>query len=94
MYYRSEILMSKPTLSAPLTLRLPVELLDDIEKIAGASERTRSWVIVRALKAYLADEGADILAIIKGREQIASGDVHDADEVIKEIEAIVNSKAA
>lgn len=86
--------MSKSPLSEPLTLRLPLDVLDDIEKIAAASDRTRSWVIVRALKAYLASEGADILAIIKGREQIAAGDVHDMDDVIREVEAIVNSKAA
>lgn len=86
--------MSKSPLSEPLTLRLPLDVLDDIEKIATASDRTRSWVVVRALKTYLAGEGADILAIVRGREQIASGDVHDMDDVIREIEAIVNSKAA
>lgn len=86
--------MSKPPLSAPLTLRLPADVLGDIEKIAAASDRTRSWVIVRALRAYLAGEGSDILAIVKGREEIAAGDVHDMDDVIKEIEAIVNPKAA
>lgn len=86
--------MSKSPLSEPLTLRLPLDVLDNIEKIAAASDRTRSWVIVRALKAYLAGEGADILAIVNGREHIAAGDVHDMDDVIREIEAIVNSKAA
>jgi predicted transcriptional regulator len=86
--------MSKSPLSAPLPLRLPVNVLSDIEKIANASDRSRSWVIVRALKAYLSMEGSDILAIVKGREQIATGDVHDMDDVIKKIEAIVNSKAA
>ncbi len=86
--------MSKSPLSAPLTLRLPVDVLNDIEKIAAASDRTRSWVIVRALKSYLASEGSDILAIVKGREQIADGDVHDMDDVLKEIEAIVNTRAA
>lgn len=86
--------MSKSPLSAPLTLRLPVDVLNDIEKIAAASDRTRSWVIVRALKSYLASEGSDILAIVKGREQIADGDVHDMDDVLKEIEAIINTRAA
>ncbi|PZA11213.1 CopG family transcriptional regulator [Rhodopseudomonas palustris] len=86
--------MSKAPLSDPLTIRLPMDVLDDIEKIAAASDRKRSWVIVRALKAYLAGEGSDILAIIKGREQIAAGGAHDMDDVIREIEAIVNSKAA
>ncbi len=86
--------MSKPPLSAPLTLRLPADVLADVETIATASERTRSWVIVRALKAYLASEGSDILAVVKGREDITVGDAHDMDDVIKEIEAIVNPKAA
>ncbi|KIZ38943.1 MULTISPECIES: ribbon-helix-helix protein, CopG family [Rhodopseudomonas] len=86
--------MSKTPLSEPLTLRLPRDVLQQIETIASASDRTRSWVIVRALKAYLAGEGADILAVVKGREQITAGDVHDMDDVIKEIEAIVNAKAA
>jgi len=86
--------MSKPPLSAPLTLRLPADILADVETIATASDRTRSWVIVRALKAYLAGEGSDILAIVEGRKEIAAGDVHDMDDVIKEIEAIVKSKAA
>ncbi|MBR2119380.1 MAG: ribbon-helix-helix protein, CopG family [Afipia sp.] len=86
--------MSKNPLSEPLTLRLPLDVLEDIETIAAASDRTRSWVIVRALKTYLAGEGADILAIVKGREQIATGDSHDMDDVTSVIEAIVNSKAA
>jgi predicted transcriptional regulator len=86
--------MSKPPLSPPLTLRLPADILANVEIIAAASDRTRSWVIVRALKAYLAGEGSDILAIVKGREEIGAGDAHDMDDIIKEIEAIVNSKAA
>ncbi len=86
--------MSKPPLSEPLALRLPLDVLEAVQKIAAASDRTRSWVIVRALKTYLAGEGADILAIAKGREQIAAGDTHDMDDVLREIEAIVNSKAA
>jgi predicted transcriptional regulator len=49
-------------LSDPIALRVPADILADVERIAQVSERTRSWVIVRALKAYLASEGADILA--------------------------------
>ena len=62
--------MPKPELSDPITLRLPVDVLDAIERIGRASDRTRSWVMVRALRLYLAGEGADILAIAKGLEQI------------------------
>lgn len=86
--------MSKPDLSDPIPVRLPRDVLADIEKIAAASERTRSWVIVRALKLYLADEGADILAILKGREEAARGGGHDVDDVIAELDEIIANKVA
>lgn len=75
-------------------MRVPVDVLADIEKIAEASDRTRSWVMVRALRLYLAGEGADILNVIKGREAIAAGDDHDMDDVLGEIEEIVRGKVA
>lgn len=86
--------MSKTGLSDPIPVRLPVEILADIEKIAAASDRTRSWVIVRALKLYLAGEGADVLAILRGREEAAQGGGHDADDVIAELDAIIRNKVA
>lgn len=42
--------MAKPVLSDPIALRIPADVLADIEKIAETAERSRSWVIVRALK--------------------------------------------
>lgn len=86
--------MSKAELSDPIALRIPLDVLNDIEKIAGASERSRSWVIVRALKLYLAGEGADCLAILRGREEAAAGGGHDADEVLAELEGIIRGKVA
>ncbi|WP_306223646.1 CopG family ribbon-helix-helix protein [Bosea beijingensis] len=86
--------MSKVELSDPIALRIPVDVLGDIEKIAAVSERTRSWVIVRALRLYLASEGADCLAIICGREEAAEGGGHDADDVLGELESIVRGKLA
>ncbi|GLR46051.1 hypothetical protein GCM10007880_65690 [Mesorhizobium amorphae] len=86
--------MAKPNLSDPITMRLPEEVLAAIEQIAETCDRSRSWVMVRALKLYLASEGADILAVRKGREQMADGDVHAMDEVLGEIHEIVNRKVA
>lgn len=81
-------------LSAPVSLRLPAELLESIDKIATACERPRSWVIVRALRQYAAAEGADVLAIAEGMAQIERGDVHDMDDVIREMEKIVAADKA
>jgi predicted transcriptional regulator len=81
-------------LSDPLTMRLPVEVLQDIETIAKACERSRSWVIVRALKAYLLAEGREVLENIKARDELAAGIGHDLDDVLAEIDAIIEGKAA
>ncbi len=84
--------MDKPELSDPIALRIPKDVLSDFEKIAAACDRTRSWVMVRAFRKYLEGEGHGILNVVKGREAIASGDVHEMDDVHKEIEEIVRGK--
>jgi len=86
--------MSKPELSDPIAIRIPLEVLAQIEAVADATERTRSWVIVRALRYYLGAEGAEILAAIEGRRQIAEGNSHNMDDVIAELDAIADGKAA
>ena len=78
-------------LSDPISLRLPLDTLAAIEQVAKATDRTRSWVIVRALRRYLMTEGAQILDVIEGRAQIAAGDVHDMADVLDEVERIVRS---
>lgn len=86
--------MTKPTLSDPITLRIPADVLADIETIARATESSRSWVMVRALKAYLQREGADILAYQQGLAEVAAGDVEDLDEVLKDLKRIASDKVA
>lgn len=78
---------STKDLSDPIALRIPREVLRNIEAIAVATDRTRSWVIVRALKAYLAAEGSDILEAEKGKAEIAAGLSHELDSVLEELEA-------
>ena len=86
--------MSKPELSDPIAIRIPLDVLAQIEAVAAATERTRSWVIVRALRYFLGGEGREILAAIEGRRQIAEGKSHDLDDVIAELDAIADGKAA
>lgn len=81
-------------LSDPITLRLPSDVLAEIEQIAEVCERSRSWVMVRALKSYLADEGREILDLAKARADVEAGHAFDLDDVIQEVEAIVKGAAA
>ena len=86
--------MTKPTLSDPITLRIPEDVLADIETIAQATDRSRSWVVVRALRTYLQQEGAEILAYRRGLDEVASGEVEDLDEVVKDLKRIASDKVA
>jgi len=74
-------------LSDPIALRVPSDILSEIERIAKVTERSRSWVIVRAMKAYLTTEGRDILDAAEGREQIARGEAADLDKVLDELDS-------
>jgi predicted transcriptional regulator len=80
------------TVSDPIAVRLPNDVLGSVNEIAEASDRSRSWVILRALRLYLASEGADILAISRARASMADQGGIDIDEVIGEVERIVSGK--
>jgi predicted transcriptional regulator len=88
--------MADQELSEPITHRLPLELLEKLEKVAKGSERTRTWYLVRALRYYFAEngEGTHILNALAGREDIEKNGGHDFDEVIRELEEIVRGKVA
>ncbi|WP_426123463.1 CopG family ribbon-helix-helix protein [Pararhizobium sp. PWRC1-1] len=87
-------MMAKPVLSDPIALRLPVDVLKDIETIAATSERSRSWVMVRAMRYYLLNEGADILEIAQGMQDVKDGKVHDLDTVLSELDRQAEDDAA
>ncbi|WP_275789808.1 CopG family ribbon-helix-helix protein [Pararhizobium gei] len=86
--------MSKPVLSDPITLRLPVDVLAAIEAIAATSERPRSWVMVRAMRYYLATEGKDILAIERAREGMRQGKSQDMGRLLDELDTLNKDDAA
>ena len=84
----------KPVLSDPITLRLPLDILEDVEKIAETADRSRSWVIVRALKYYLMAEGAEMLSIRRGLEDAEAGRMVDAEELFAELDRLNREAAA
>lgn len=83
---------TKPTES--VTLRVPSEVIAEIATIAEATDRSRSYIIVRALRTYLMNEGADILASVRGRQQIEAGESEDMDDVLGDMERLIAGKVA
>ncbi len=86
--------MAQGKQSESVTLRIPSDILADIDRIAEATERSRSYIILRALKGYLLHEGADVLAAIEGRAQLDAGDHEDFDAVLAEMDRIIAGKVA
>jgi predicted transcriptional regulator len=81
-------------LSDPLTLRLPSDVLADIEKVAHISGRSRSWVMVRAMKAYLAREGREILDIEAARQSAMEEGATGLDDLLAEMDRNLAGNAA
>jgi predicted transcriptional regulator len=86
--------MADRELSDPITMRLPVDVLSEIEEIAGICSRSRSWVFVRALKSYLAAEGREIIELDRARKDVDAGLGSDFDDVIDEVDAIAKGAVA
>ncbi|MDQ0323466.1 putative transcriptional regulator [Pararhizobium capsulatum DSM 1112] len=86
--------MTKSHGSESVTLRVPSDVVASIEAIAEATDRSRSYIIVRALKTYLLNEGADVLAAVRGRDQIEAGEYEDIDDLIADVDKIVAGQAA
>jgi len=81
--------MPDGTSSLPVSLRVPAELIETLDKIAAALDRPRSWVMLRALKQYIADEGQEILDVQEGIAEADRGELILFDEVIAEAREII-----
>jgi predicted transcriptional regulator len=93
MYYivvsKQEAAMPEGTNSMPVSLRVPADLVETLDKIAAALDRPRSWVMLRALRQYIADEGQEVLDIRKGIAEADRGELIPFDEVMAEAREII-----
>lgn len=80
--------------SDPLTIRLPLDVLDKVNELAAVSQRSRSWVILRALRHYVKGEGHQILAVAASRRSALEEGTESLDDVIADLEKIVAGPVA
>ncbi len=81
--------MDEPAAKVQISLRIPAEILESFDTIAKGMERDRSWVMLRALKQYLDEEGADVLRELEGLASAERGELVDFDDVMAEAEEII-----
>jgi predicted transcriptional regulator len=75
--------------SIPVSLRVPADLIETLDKIAAALERPRSWVMLRALRQYVAGEGQEMLDVQEGIAEAERGEMVPIEEVLAEIDEII-----
>jgi predicted transcriptional regulator len=64
-----------------ISARVPGELGQQVDQLAAATNRNRSWVLEQALRAYLAREMQFLAAIEEGITAYQAGDVVDHADV-------------
>jgi predicted transcriptional regulator len=80
--------------SLPVSLRVPADVIQALDKVATALDRPRSWVMLRALRRYLAEEGQEILDVQEGIAELDRGEGTPLDDALAEIdEAIAAAEA-
>ena len=81
--------MPDGTTSIPISIRMPADIIETLDKVAAVLERPRSWVILRAIRQYLADEGQEVLDVQEGIVEAERGEVVDFDEAMARFEEIL-----
>ena len=64
-----------------ITARVSEELADELDKLAGALERSRAWIVAKAVERYVREEAEFLAFIQEGEDDIAAGRVHSQEEV-------------
>ena len=81
--------MPDGTISSPISIRMPADIIETLDKVAAVLERPRSWVILRAIRQYLADEGQEVLDVQEGIAEAERGEVVPIEEVLAEMDEII-----
>lgn len=72
-----------------VSLRVPSDLIQAFDRIAAALERPRSWVMVRALRQYLDDEGAEIAADTESLAELDRGETVSSEDLRRKVDEII-----
>ena len=81
--------MPEGTSSMPVSLRVPADLIETLDKIAAVLERPRSWVMLRALRQYIADEGQEVMDVQEGIAELDRGEGIPFEEAMAQWEEII-----
>ena len=79
--YTTKYLLGQMMESAVLTLRLNTEIKDKLDKLASATQRSKSFLAAEAINRYLEVEAWQISEIQKALKEADTGDFANNDEL-------------
>jgi predicted transcriptional regulator len=74
-----------------ITVRIPVELKDRLDRLANVTRRSRSYLASEALNQYLAEELEVVEGILRGIADAEAGRVTPHEQAMAELREIVES---
>ena len=71
-----------------LSVRIPAELAKRLDSVAGATERTRTYVAARAIAEYVESEEETLAKIREGLVQADAGETVSHEEALRFVEGL------
>jgi predicted transcriptional regulator len=78
--------------SVTIAARVDSDLDGELERLAEATGRSKSWLINEALRSYVANEQQFLAAVEEGKEALRAGQVLDHATVVAAFERITSPK--
>jgi predicted transcriptional regulator len=75
--------------SSHVSLRVPDQVIEAFDKLATILDRPCSWVMLRALREYLEDEGAEIVEDVESLAELDRGEIVSAEDLRSRLEEII-----
>ena len=76
--------------SVTIAARVDEDLDGELERLASAMGRSKSWLITEALRSYVANEQQFLAAVEEGKQALRDGKVLDHATVVAAFERIVS----
>ena len=78
------------TKTITIAARVDSDLDGDLERLAAATGRSKSWLISEALRSYVANEQQFLAAVEEGKQALRGGKTIDHKTVVAAFERIVS----
>ena len=75
------------------TVRTESDLVHQLDMMAGSLDRSRNYLVNRAIKEYLQAHAWQVEKITQGIEAADRGELVEHDQLMREIEDLIESKA-